>query len=90
MLSFSDRPHLHITVKNFYVIVTVPMRSPRGNSGHNGAVADGAVCEAWLKLQEAGKALVLTESPTLYFSCANLHCEGLGADSVTSWITTVM
>lgn len=45
---------------------------------------------ARLKLQEAGKALVLTESPTLYFSFANLHCEGLGADSDPRRITAVM
>lgn len=64
------------------------MRSFRVNSGQGGAVADGFIL--MLKLQEAGKVLVLRESPTLYFSCANLHCEGLGADSVTSWITTVM
>lgn len=47
--------------------------------------------EAYLKLyRKLGKALVLTESPTLYFSCANLHCEGLGADSVPNRITTIM
>lgn len=46
--------------------------------------------EARLKLQEAGKALMLTESPTLYFSYANLQCEGLGADSDPSRITVVM
>ncbi|TNN41041.1 hypothetical protein EYF80_048810 [Liparis tanakae] len=47
-----------------------------------------ALCEAQLELQEAGKALVLTESPTLYLPSANLHCQGLGADSVPSRITT--
>lgn len=47
-----------------------------------------ALCEAQSELQEAGKALVLTEPPTLYLPSANLHCQGLGADSVPSRITT--
>lgn len=46
--------------------------------------------EVRLKLQEAGKALVLKQSPTLYFSFANLLCDGLGADSDPSRITDVM
>ncbi len=79
--------HLHLTMKNS-LAAAEPMRSLRGNSGQSGAGADGSTVR--LKARGAGKAPVLTESPTLYFSCANLHCEGLGADAVTSWITTVM